>query len=185
MRSRLIATMAAVALALSGCGSGNAAAPSSAAAQAGNHNEADVKFSLNMIPHHEQTIQIADLATKRGSSEKVKVVAAEILSAEEKEIQTMTGWLRSWNVPIPSAEEHGGMAMPGMLTAEDVKALEAANGAAFDKIFLPMVAKHLQNGVAMAKEVLQTGQHADTKTLAGKIIEGQEQQIQKVQALIV
>jgi uncharacterized protein (DUF305 family) len=187
MRSRLIATMTVVALALAGCGSSNDTAAPPAAAQGGDHNEADVKFSLNMIPHHKQTIEIADMATKKGGSEKVKVVAAEILSAEEKEIQTMTAWLRGWNVPIPSADEHGGMDMdmPGMLTAKDIKSLDAVTGAEFDKIFLPMVAKHLQNGVAMAKDVLQTGKHAETRTMAGHIVENQEKQIADVQALIV
>jgi uncharacterized protein (DUF305 family) len=181
MRSRLIATMAVVALALTGCSSSNAAAPP--AAKGGDHNEADTQFSLQMIPHHKQTIQIADLATKQGSTEQVKVVAAEILSAEEKDIQVMTGWLRSWNVPVPSADEHKGMDMPNMLTDKDIKSLEGANGAAFDKLFLPMVAKHLQNGVTMAQDVLKSGQHAETKTLAGKIVKEQEDQIKKVQAL--
>ncbi len=182
MRSRLIATMAVVALALAGCGSSDAAAPKAPAG--GEHNEADTQFSLMMIPHHKQTIQIADLATKRGSAEPVKVVAAEIMSAEERDIQQMSGWLKGWGVPVPSADEHKGMDMPGMLTDKDIKSLETAQGAAFDKLFLPMVAKHLENGVTMAKDVLKSGQHAETKALANKIVKEQEDQIKKVQALV-
>src|SRR3989475_6764789 len=55
-------------------GSSDAAAPP---AKGGDHNEADVQFSMQMIPHHKQTIQIADMATKRGSAEPVKVVATD------------------------------------------------------------------------------------------------------------
>jgi uncharacterized protein (DUF305 family) len=188
MRSRLIATMTVLALALAGCGSSNAAAPAPAANGGSDHNEADVQFSLGMIPHHRQTVQIADMATKKGSSEQVKVVAAEILGAEQAEITTMTGWLHSWSVPVP--EDHSAMAgmdmdMPGMLSTADIKSLDALSGAAFDKKFLPMVAKHLQNGVDMAKKVQQSGTHAATKTLANKIVTEQEEQIKKVQALIV
>jgi uncharacterized protein (DUF305 family) len=180
MRSGLIAAMAVVALALAGCSSSNAAAPP---ANGGEHNDADVAFSLGMIPHHQQTIQIADLATKKGSAEQVKVVAAEIMNVEQKEIQTMGGWLRSWNVPGPVAGEHGDMEMPNMLSPKDIKTLEGLSGKAFDAKFLPMVAKHLQNGVTMAKDVLKTGKHKETKDLAGHIVTNQEQQIKEVEAL--
>lgn len=181
MRSRLIATIAVVALALAGCGQG--ATSAGPAAKGDDHNDADVQFSLNMIPHHRQTIQIADLATKQAASEQVKVVAAEILSPEERDIQTMTGWLRSWNVAPPG--DMSGMDMAGMLSTADIKALQTATGPAFDKKFLTLVAKHLQNGVDMAKQVLRSGKHDGTKDLANKIVKEQSDQISKVQALKV
>jgi uncharacterized protein (DUF305 family) len=182
MRSRLIATIAVVALALAGCSMSTAAPP---AAKSVYPKDAALQISLGMIPHHQQTVQIADMATKQGASEQVKVVAAEILSPEEKDIQTMTGWLRSWNVAPPAAMDMAGMDMPGMLSGADLKSLQAATGAAFDKKFLTLVAKHLQNGVDMAKKVLQSGTHAGTKTLANKIVSEQEGQIKKVEALKV
>jgi uncharacterized protein (DUF305 family) len=174
--------MIAVALALAGCTSSNT---TSSPVRGGEHNDADVQFSLRMIPHHKQTIQIADLATKRGSSEQVKVVAAEILSSEEKEIQTMSGWLRSWGILAPAADEHGDMEMPGMLSTKDIKSLESLSGKEFDQKFLAMVAKHLQNGVTMAKDVRKTGIHAETKDLAGRIVTNQEQQIKELQTLVI
>ncbi|TCO44239.1 DUF305 domain-containing protein [Actinocrispum wychmicini] len=182
MRSRLIATFVVLVLALAGCGQ---TATSAGPAKSDDHNDADVQFSLNMIPHHRQTIQIADLATRLGGTEQVKVVAAEILSPEEQDVQTMNGWLRSWNVAPPADMSGMDMDMPGMLSAKDIKSLQTTTGADFDKKFLTMVAKHLQNGVDMAKQVLNTGKHAGTKTLANKIVKEQGEQIQKVQALKV
>lgn len=184
MRSRLIATIAVATLALAGCGSTDMpAAQNQPAASSNDHNDADVQFSENMIPHHQQTIEIADLATKQGASEQVKVVAAEILSPEERDIQTMSGWLRSWNVASPS--DMSGMDMPGMVSTADMKALQSASGSAFDKKFLAMVAQHLQNGVDMAKKVVADGKHEGTKALANKIVTEQTEQIKKVQALKV
>jgi uncharacterized protein (DUF305 family) len=184
MRSRLIATIAAAAFVLAGCGNDMPAAGNNPApASSNDHNDADVQFSQNMIPHHQQTIQIAALATQQGASEQVKVVAAEILSPEERDIQTMSGWLRTWNVAAPA--DMSGMDMPGMLTMADLKSLQTATGAAFDRKFLTLVAKHLQNGVDMAKKVLAEGKHEATKTLANKIVTEQTAQIQKVQALKV
>jgi uncharacterized protein (DUF305 family) len=186
MRSRLIATIAVAALVLAGCGSTDMPAGqggNQAPASSNDHNDADVQFSENMIPHHKQTIQIADLATKQGASEQVKVVAAEILSPEEADIETMSGWLRTWNVAAPA--DMSGMDMPGMLSVADLKSLQSATGAAFDKKFLALVAQHLQNGVDMAKKVLADGKHEATKGLATKIVTEQTEQIKKVQALKV
>jgi uncharacterized protein (DUF305 family) len=180
MRAGLISLFAVAAVALTGCGSTPTAAPPPAAQSGGDHNEADVKFSLEMIPHHQQTIQIADLAAQRAGSEGAKVVAADLLGAEEKEILTMTGWLKSWNVAPPAG--HGDHAMPGMLTAADVKSLEAVTGAQFDAKFLPMVKRHLENGITMAKAVIAGGRHGPTRELAGQIVKSQEKKITEVQA---
>lgn len=185
MRAGLIAMTAALAVALTGCASSDASAPAAApqggGAATSDHNDADVKFSMEMIPHHQQTIQIADLASQRATGEKAKLIAAKVLSAEEKEIRTMTGWLKSWN-QAPPAAGHAGHDMPGMLTAADIKALESASGKAFDDKFLPMILKHLQNGVTMAKQVISDGQHQPTKDLAGQIVTSQQKKIAELQA---
>ena len=43
---------------------------------AGGHNEADVTFALDMIPHHQQAIEMADLAESRAESQEVKDLAS-------------------------------------------------------------------------------------------------------------
>jgi uncharacterized protein (DUF305 family) len=181
MRTGLMALMAVIAAALVGCSSGTAATPP---AQKGvDHNEADVKFSLEMIPHHQQTIMIVDMASNKATTQQVKVVAASLLSAEEKDIQQMRGWLTAWNSPQPMDAAHGGHDMPGMVSQADIKALESATGEDFDKKWLALIVKHLENGVTMSQDVLQNGMHADTKALANEIVENQEKQIASVKAL--
>ncbi|RSM90529.1 DUF305 domain-containing protein [Kibdelosporangium aridum] len=184
MRTGLMAIVAAIAMAVTGCsstgGSSTAAAPP---AGASTHNQADVKFAQDMIPHHQQTIQMADLATQQATGQEVKIVAASVLSAEEKEIQTMKGWLSQWGASQPDAAAHGGHDMPGMISTTDMKALQAMSGAAFDKKWLEMIQKHLESGVTMSKTLLAEGQNPNAKAMATEIIENQEAKIKEVKAL--
>jgi uncharacterized protein (DUF305 family) len=173
-----MAMMAVLAAALVGCSSGNAAAPP---AQKGvDHNDADVKFSLEMIPHHQQTIMLVDMAANKAATQQVTVLAASLLSAEESDIQTMRAWLTTWNSPQPMDAAHGGHDMPGMVSQADIKALESASGAEFDRKWLALIVKHLENGVTMSQDVLKTGLHAETKSLANHIVKNQEKQIAEV-----
>nr|MBA3798567.1 DUF305 domain-containing protein [Geodermatophilaceae bacterium] len=97
------------------------------------HNAADVTFATDMIPHHQQAVQMAELATDRAASPEVLEVAEEIRGAQQPEIDTMSGLLEEWGEPVP--EDMGGMGggsggmgdMPGMLTDEQLADLEAAD----------------------------------------------------------
>lgn len=178
MRTGLMAMIAVLAVALTGCSSGTTAAPP---AQKGvDHNQADVKFSLEMIPHHQQTIMIVDMATNKGGTDQVRETAASLLAGEDKDIQQMRGWLTAWNSPQPMDADHGGHDMPGMVSQADIKALESVQGTDFDTKWLSLLVKHLENGVTMSQDVLKNGMHADTRTLAGRIVKNQEKQIAEV-----
>jgi uncharacterized protein (DUF305 family) len=95
-----------------------AAAP---AADKAGHNDADVRFSQQMIPHHWQAIQIAALASERGSDSYVKTLAKEITEHEAADIRVMSGWLRSWQVEVPSGDIDMGHDMPGMISKTQIR----------------------------------------------------------------
>ena len=109
-RAAAAGVVAAGALLLSACGddmsgmdhgSGKASASASAAAEAGSadFNDADVAFAQMMIPHHEQALEMAQLADDRASDAELKEIAGKIEKAQDPEIRTMKGWLKSWNEP--------------------------------------------------------------------------------------
>ncbi|OXM47751.1 DUF305 domain-containing protein [Amycolatopsis thailandensis] len=180
MRRRLpMALFALVVWVLAGCSTATGAAP---AASTSGANQADVTFSQQMVPHHQQSIQVANLASERSASEYVKATAAKIVKAESAEVQTMTGWLQAWNAAVLPAAGHAGHAMPGMITEGQVASLQNLTGAEFDKTWLPLMAEHLRNGVAMAKTVLSSGEHAETKALAQEIVENQTAAIDEITA---
>jgi uncharacterized protein (DUF305 family) len=167
---------------LAGCSTATGAAP--AAAGGPGANQADITFSQQMVPHHQQSIQVANLASERSASEFVKTVADKIIKAESAEVQTMTGWLQSWNAAVLPAAGHAGHSMPGMITAGQVAALQNLTGAEFDRTWLPLMAEHLRNGVTMAKTVLSSGEHPETKALAQEIVENQTAAIDEITARI-
>ncbi|MBL7492781.1 DUF305 domain-containing protein [Frankia sp. AgB1.9] len=91
----------------------NAATTTMGSGTAGaDHNAADVTFTQDMIAHHEQAIEMADLADTRASSPAVKTLAHKIREAQAPEITTMTGWLTSWGEPTAAPSHSGGMNMP-------------------------------------------------------------------------
>jgi uncharacterized protein (DUF305 family) len=179
----LAAVAVAAALALAGC-AGTDRSPQDAAQS---FNDADVAFGQDMIPHHRQAIEMAKLASDRAASTEVESLAAEIEKAQEPEIQTMTSWLEAWGEEVledMSGMGHGGMDMPGMMSAEDMMALEQASGADFDRMFLEMMIKHHAGAIDMARTEQANGQNRDAKDLAVKIEKGQSAEITTMRGLL-
>ena len=176
MRARLLIIVLGL-LALAGCSTAGGSTSGEPAA-----NEADATFSLRMIPHHRQTIDIAKVAMERSKDSFVVDVADKIATAEAGEIEQMTTYLRSWNIPIPGDDPHATHKMAGMMTAKDVEALKAAQGKQFDDLFLATLSRHLRSGVDMAKDAQAQGVHVGSKALAGKIIVSQSEVLDQIAA---
>ncbi len=154
------------------------------------HNAADVAFATGMIPHHAQAVQMADMALKQGNSAKVKGLARQIKAAQDPEITTMSGWLKSWGKPVPATmaghdmSTMGGSMGGGMMTAEEMTALGKASGAGFDRMWLQMMTRHHQGAIAMGRTELTRGASGEAKTLARTIIAGQTKEIAQMRSLL-
>ena len=139
-----------------------APAPSGAPVRA-TVNAADVHFMSGMIPHHAQAVLIAGWAPSHGARPDIQRLAERIVVAQKDEIELVQNWLRERGQPVPAANAthmtmtHGGMKhdmlMPGMLTEQDLKRLDAARGSAFDRLFLEAMIKHHQGAIAMVDEL--------------------------------
>jgi len=127
--------------------------------------EADVEFMYNMIGHHAQAITMSRLAPSHGASPEVQRLAARIINAQQDEIATMERWLRDRRKPVPTIPTDGSapmmimngetmhMLMPGMLTPEKMKELDAARGEEFDRLFLIDMIAHHRGAVSMVKDL--------------------------------
>ncbi|MGW6446621.1 DUF305 domain-containing protein [Lentzea sp. NPDC055074] len=176
MRARLLIIVLGL-LALTACssvGGGSAGEPAA--------NEADATFSLQMIPHHRQTIQIAKVAMEKSKDEFVVNVADKIATAEAGEIEQMATYLRSWNIQVPGDDANATHKMAGMMTVKDVEALKSATGKQYDDLFLATLSRHLRSGVDMAKNAQAKGEHIGSKALAGKIIVSQTEVLDQISA---
>lgn len=152
------------------------------------HNHADLAFATDMIPHHGQAIDMADMAVKKATNSQVKQLGIQIKAAQDPEISTMSGWLKEWGAPVPSASmpgmDMGGMSMNGMMSADEMKQLDAATGTAFDKLWVQMMIKHHQGAIAMAKTELASGQYPQAKALAQSISNSQAKEVTTMQSLL-
>jgi uncharacterized protein (DUF305 family) len=185
--TRVLAVLLAVAaMALAGCASNGGAEPASE-----KFIDADVTFAQGVIPHYQQTIDMAKLADGRAESAEVKQLAADIEAAQGPEMETMTGWLEAWGQVVPggdmSAMDHGDMSgdgMAGMMSQDDMDELEAASGAQFDRMFLTMMIEHHEGAIEMAKSEQADGENPDAIALAEKVEADQTAEIQEIQALL-
>jgi uncharacterized protein (DUF305 family) len=182
---RLIRTtsLAVATLALAtACGSSSepVSAPPTPAAVA--FNDEDVMFTQMMIPHHEQAVKMADLAMSRAKDAEVLELADRIKAVQETEIQSMKGWLTSWDKPLPA----GGMghAMPGLLSEEVMKQLEGAKGKAFDKLFAKYMIVHHNGAIDMARTERADGVHAGAKHLASHVEAGQATEVVQLKGIV-
>ncbi len=169
-------------------GSAPAASPSSSMSMSDSHNQADLAFATGMIPHHGQAIDMADMAVKKATNSQVKQLGIQIKAAQDPEISTMSGWLKEWDAPVPSSSmpgmDMGGTSMNGMMSADEMKQLDAATGTAFDKLWVQMMIKHHQGAIAMAKTELASGQYPQAKALAQSISNSQAKEVTTMQSLL-
>jgi uncharacterized protein (DUF305 family) len=147
-------------------------------------NDADIAFATGMIPHHQQAVEMAELATERTITPEIKSLAARIQAAQQPEIDQMTAWLKAWGAPLPAGGHAGHGAMPGMMTDEQMNQLRQAAGSEFERQFIVMMIEHHQGAVEMARTELNSGQNAEAKALAQRIIEDQQAEITKMQGML-
>jgi uncharacterized protein (DUF305 family) len=177
---------------------GASAAAATAPAAAATGSTADISFAQLMIPHHQQAVQMAELAITNASSPDVQKLAEQIKAAQDPEIQAMESWLATWGVgdqmqgmdaSAPANGDMGGMDMggmsaSGMMTQQDLDKLAKTTGADFDRMWLQMMIAHHQGAVTMAQQVLDTTSNADVQALAQAVVDGQTTEIDTMQQLL-
>ncbi len=166
------------------------------------HNDADVAFASDMITHHAQALSMVDLTLDRTLDPEVQALAEDIRAAQGPEIETMADWLTKWGEEVPETmrdhanaghdmddmsdnmDDMGHDDMPGMMTAEDMDALENASDAAFQDMWLEMMIEHHEGAVEMAETETEDGQYKDAVDLAGQIIDAQKEEIDTMNGLL-
>ena len=180
----ITAAAVATALTLSACSGGMAgmdmggnAGMTNAPSASASFNEADVTFAQMMIPHHEQAVEMSDvLLAKDGINQQVVDLAIQIKAAQEPEITQLKEWLTTWGSDAGgmSGMDHG---TDGMMSADDMTALEGASGVEASKLFLNQMAVHHEGAIAMAQLNLDEGLSSDAQAMATAIVSTQTDEI--------
>ncbi|MCM3894549.1 DUF305 domain-containing protein [Gordonia sputi] len=182
----------------------NATSSQSASADSTKHNAADVTFNQMMIPHHQQAIAMADLVPSRTENTAVRELATQIKNAQQPEIDQMTQRLASWGVSTaPDSQgtenqgsmdhgtmDHGSMDMGnggggmGMMSAQEMTAMENARGQEFDTLWLKGMIAHHQGAIDMAKTELANGIDPASRALAEQITTSQQAEIDRMRSML-
>jgi len=192
--TRIVAGLAALvaAAALSSCSSAddhNAQASSSAtsAEQVAAHNVDDVAFAENMIPHHQQALELSALVPDRSTNPAVVKLATTISSEQQPEMAAMRALLLQWEVnpnDVPDHSAHAGMGMSGMVDDATMAELTSLNGPAFDTLWLQSMINHHQGAVEMAKAEIAKGQSVDMISMAKNIVTAQQAEIDQMKQML-
>ena len=163
-------------------------APDGSATASGEFNDADVEFAQSMIAHHEQAIEMAEIAQDpaRQAGAEVVALAGRIEAAQDPEIELMTGWLEAWGQPVQmdTSDGHDMSEMTGMMSAEDMDALATKTGTEFDDMWLTMMVEHHEGAIEMATAIQAEGTSPDVKTLAGQIVAAQQAEVDEMRQLL-
>lgn len=171
---------------------------------------ADVAFMQHMIVHHAQAVEMVELLRARGSHPTVRRLGERIALSQEAEMALMRGWLTDRGQPTGMAGmdhaghgAHGGMdhsahaghamapsdtpVMPGMLSPAQMARLAAAEGPAFDRLFLEGMIRHHQGALDMVDSLMANAGAAEDPMLSeftASVVADQSAEILRMQSLL-
>ena len=157
-----------------------------------NYSPDDVRFMHDMIPHHHQALEMSALVADRTNHPELIDVSGRIDASQGDEIEFMQQWLRDRDEPLPDPTAHEAMhtshKMAGMATPEQMTELAAAQGAAFDRLFLKLMITHHEGAVKMVEELLEKSGSAYDPVLfefTSDITNEQKAEIERMNELMV
>jgi uncharacterized protein (DUF305 family) len=150
-------------------------------------NADDVAFATNMIPHHQQAVEMSNLVPDRSTDPEVLALAEKISAAQQPEINAMRVFLVQWNENPEDGtggghEGHGNM--QGMVDDATMARLQSLNGPEFDTLWLQSMISHHQGAIEMAKAEISNGENVDAKRMAQTIVDTQQAEIGEMNQML-
>lgn len=158
-------------------------APSDSSPEAG--------FARDMMVHHAQAVEMAEIVRDKTGSEEIRTLAADIALTQQAQIGQMQGWLQVWDLPPTGTEPamswmgepHEGR-MPGMASPEEINDLQQASPEEAEALFLQLMVPHHEAAVPMAQAVLEETDRKEVERLAGSIVASQQAEIELMRGLL-
>jgi uncharacterized protein (DUF305 family) len=177
-----VATAASVAALLSGCGGH----------EAPTGREGDIYFAQMMIPHHQQAIEMSEIALSKDTTPAIAELAREIRREQDPEIVLMRAWLGEWGAeelphsggPGDEADDGHDHEMAGMATGEQMVELAEAQGREFQRMWLELMIAHHEGAIEMAEQVGGTTEDAEVRALAEAVTQSQQEEIDRMRGLL-
>ena len=140
----------------------------------------EIMFAQMMIPHHQQAIEMSDLAIKISKNNDVLNLAKQIKSEQTPEITQMRGWLTAANAS--ETMDHS-MGMGGMLNDSEIATLSKSSGKTFDTLFLNGMIAHHEGAIHMVM-MIEDSSNTEVKALGESIVKSQTAEISLMKDLL-
>ena len=159
--------------------------------QAPAEDSAEAGFARDMMVHHAQAVQMAEIVRDKTESEEIRTMAADIALTQQAQIGQMQGWLAVWGLPATGREPamtwmgHPTEGrMPGMASPEELNDLQQASPEEADTLFLQLMIPHHEAAIPMSEAVLEETDRPEVERLAGAIAASQRGEIEMMKGLL-
>lgn len=142
---------------------------------------ADIMFLQMMIPHHQQAIDISNLAMKTSKDSELLALAKTIAADQAAEITQMKAWLKDAGADLDMGHSMDGMG--GMLNDAELSALNAETGTKFDILWLKGMTGHHDGAIHMTT-MIRDASNPDIKAFGEKVIKDQSAQIEQMKLML-
>jgi len=155
-------------------------------------DSAEAGFARDMIVHHSQAVEMAEMVRDKTDDEAIQTLATDIALTQQGQIGQMQGWLEVWGLPQTGTEPamtwmghegHEGL-MPGMATREELNRLRDAQPEEAKEIFLRLMIEHHRAALPMAEAVLERTDRPAVENLAGAIAASQTGEIRVMEDML-
>jgi uncharacterized protein (DUF305 family) len=155
------------------------------------NESAEAGFARDMIVHHAQAVQMAEIIRDNTQSDDMRLLAADISLTQQGQVGIMQGWLGVWGLPITGSEpamkwmgHPMQRLMPGMATPEEIARLSKLPPDRADVLFLRLMIAHHEGAIPMAQAVLMGTDEPEVRPLAKSIIVSQKAEIKNMKAMV-
>lgn len=149
---------------------------------AGDITGADIMFLQMMIPHHQQAVDISNLALTKSKDAELLALATAIRDGQADEIVQMKSWLRAAGADIEMGHSmHGDMG--GMLDDADLDALKNSTGSTFDRLWIEGMIGH-HDGALHMTNMIKDADNAMIKKFGEDIVTMQTAQIKQMELML-
>lgn len=159
---------------------------------------AEAGFARDMQVHHTQAVLMAMEIYRKTSDDELRTLSYDIATAQAGQRGEMFGWLVEWGLPQASSQplmtwmeksgehSHGDTAAlteqqlldeMGMATDAQLDQLRTLEGRPADCLFLDLMIRHHQGAIPMAEAIIELGDDARMKEVAGAIVTGQSSEL--------
>ncbi len=155
------------------------------------NSSAEAGFARDMIVHHSQAVEMAEIVRDRTENDRIKTLATDIALTQQAQIGQMQGWLDLWGLPVAGSEpamSWMGMAhegrMPGMAAQDRVNQLRTLPPEEADQLFLKLMIPHHEAAVPMSEAALERTNNPTVENLANAIVASQQAEIEIMKEML-